>query len=137
MRQLLLILSLFSAVATLTACTYEYDAGGKLYPPDSACDAVASCVQGATASLGTCLDGVTAGDDYASGVWACVGASACLNSETTSAQFEGFLGACFNDPSLGHPFDALFLNGAMDTLDACLVGAKADQGLLIDVCATE
>ena len=131
------LLSLLFMITALAACTYEYDAAGKLYPPDSACDEVASCVQGAAASLGTCLDGVTAGDSYTSGVWACVGASGCLNSDTTSAQFEGFLSTCFKDPSLGHAFDALFLNDAMDTIDACLVGDKADQGLLIDVCATE
>ncbi len=131
--------SLFVALAAIivshAGCAYEYDASGKLYPPDSACGDVATCFQAGASSLTTCLDAVVAGDSYAADVWSCVGATKCLHGDTTSAQFQGFLQGCYSDASLAHPYDALFLT--LDTLNACLVGSKAEQALLIDVCATE
>lgn len=137
MRKLLVLsLSLLSVVA-LAGCAYEYDAAGKLYPPDSACSDVADCLNLGTTTLQTCLDEIPAGADYFADVWGCLQASACLNADTTSAQFQGFLSECFGDVSLAHPFDALFIDGAMDTLGSCIDGAKSKQTLLIDVCATE
>ena len=139
MRKLLLVvlpLSLFLAFA-LAGCAYEYDAAGKLYPPDSACSEVEACFQAGNDTLQTCLGGVVAGESYVADVWACVDASDCLNDATTSAQFQAFLTGCFGDSTLDTPFDALFLSNASDTLASCFDGDKADQGQLIDVCATE
>jgi len=137
------VLLLLAALVLSTACTFSHDDEGHVYPPDLACDDLQACFDDKHGELAQCYGQIPdSPPDYDGALWACFEGLDCLhtsdpagNEETSREGFEDFIAACFGD-SVGadHPLDAAWDDSFWTSLEACLVGSKANQELTIDVC---